>query len=117
MNLSPSWVPFLRSAGIDAVHWSGVGAPNAPDTELMEWARDNDAIVFTNDLDFSALLAATRGVGPSVVQTRMQNLLPSAIGSVILNVLVEHADQLHVGALVTVDNRGSRIRILPLKTD
>lgn len=70
MNLSPDWVPFLTSAGFDAVHWRSIGAANAADAELMSWARTNAFVVFTNDLDFSALLAMTRGTGPSDVWWR-----------------------------------------------
>ena len=33
MNLSPGWVSFLAEAGFEAVHWSDVGAGNAPDSE------------------------------------------------------------------------------------
>jgi predicted nuclease of predicted toxin-antitoxin system len=70
MKLSPVWVSFLQDAGIAAVHWASVGDARAQDTELMAWARTNDCIVFTNDLDFSALLALTRDTGPSVLQVR-----------------------------------------------
>lgn len=116
MNLSPTWVSFLEAAGIDAVHWSSIGAPDADDPELMAWARRNDAIVFTNDLDFSALLALTRDSGPSVLQTRTQDLMPSGIGAMIVKVLHDCNEHLRAGALITVDEHGSRVRILPLKT-
>jgi predicted nuclease of predicted toxin-antitoxin system len=84
MNLSPSWVPYLEAAGVAAVHWSAVGRPHASDSELMNWARANDCVVFTNDLDFSALLAMTRGSGPSVLQLRLENLFPDASGHIVL---------------------------------
>jgi hypothetical protein len=29
MNLSPTWAPFLKGEGIEAVHWSAVGDPRA----------------------------------------------------------------------------------------
>ena len=35
MNLSPRWVGVLRLAGFDAVHWSTLGASNAPDAAIM----------------------------------------------------------------------------------
>ena len=35
MNLSPEWIPVLRSYGWDAVHWSAVGDPRARDAEIM----------------------------------------------------------------------------------
>ena len=52
MNLSPEWVPFLHEHGITAVHWSSIGAGNAPDTEIMQWARENGFVVFTHDWDY-----------------------------------------------------------------
>ena len=59
MNLSPAWAGFLREAGIEALHWSNAGKPDASDHELMQWADDHGYTVMTNDLDFSAILAAT----------------------------------------------------------
>jgi predicted nuclease of predicted toxin-antitoxin system len=35
MNLSPRWVDVLADAGIEAIHWSALGAYNAPDSEIM----------------------------------------------------------------------------------
>lgn len=42
----------------------------------MAWARANDRIVFTHDLDFGRLLALAGRVGPSVMQVRTQDVLP-----------------------------------------
>jgi predicted nuclease of predicted toxin-antitoxin system len=114
MNLSPIWVSFLNQAGVDAIHWSAVGQANAPDAELMDWARTNGCVVFTNDLDFSALLAMTRGTGPSVLQLRLQDLLPDSVGDVVLRVLQQQQLSLATGAIVTVADSGTRVRILPL---
>lgn len=55
MNLSPDWVDELMSHGFEAVHWSHVGDPRAPDRTIMEWARSRDFVVFTHDLDFRQL--------------------------------------------------------------
>ncbi|GEM_PF-404880 len=70
MNLPPSWVGFLQREGFEAVHWSTVGDPRSSDASIMAWARENDFVVFSHDLDFSALLAATQAIGPSVVPRR-----------------------------------------------
>ncbi|WP_437539747.1 hypothetical protein [Sorangium sp. So ce726] len=35
MNLSPTWAPFLKDEGVEAVHWSAIGDPRAQDRELM----------------------------------------------------------------------------------
>jgi predicted nuclease of predicted toxin-antitoxin system len=42
----------------------------------MEWARARKYIVFTHNLDFGSLLAATGVDTPSVVQVRTQLLKP-----------------------------------------
>ena len=115
LNLSPVWAGFLRAQGIEATHWSEVGDLRAPDSEIMQWAREHDFLVFTHDLDYSALLAATRASGPSVVQVRTQDVLPAAIGSLLIRVLGEHAAALEKGAILTVDALGARVRILPIE--
>ena len=56
MNLSPRWVDLLTEAGIETVHWTSVGPINAPDGEIMAFARSSGFIVLTHDLDFSAVL-------------------------------------------------------------
>jgi hypothetical protein len=40
--------------------------PRPPDVEILTFANEHDFVVSTNDLDFSAILAAGAG-GPSVV--------------------------------------------------
>jgi predicted nuclease of predicted toxin-antitoxin system len=42
MNLSPRWLDLLTGAGLEAVHWSTLGAGNAPDLEIMTYAKAND---------------------------------------------------------------------------
>ncbi len=51
MNLSPRWVGVLRTAGIEAMHWSENGAATAPDETIMAFARAGGWVVLTNDLD------------------------------------------------------------------
>ena len=42
MNLSPRWVAALTEAGVEAAHWSTLGAHNAPDPVIMAYASAND---------------------------------------------------------------------------
>jgi predicted nuclease of predicted toxin-antitoxin system len=80
----------------------------------LAWARANDFVVFTHDLDFTTLLALSHATGPSVLQIRTQDVLPSAIGRLVIRVLQQHEAALTQGALVSVDDLRARIRILPL---
>jgi predicted nuclease of predicted toxin-antitoxin system len=114
MNLPPGWVGFLRQEGFEAVHWSEVGDPRSSDTAIMTWAHDHGFVVFTHDLDFSALLAASHAAGPSVIQVRTQNVMPAAIGRDVVRVLRLCAAQIEDGAVVSIDKMASRVRILPI---
>jgi len=71
--------------------------------------------VLTHDLDFSAILAATKGKKPIVVQVRAQNISPEAIGTHIVAALRHTGAELADGALLTIDPDRTRIRLLPLQ--
>lgn len=114
MNLSPRWVTLLAGAGLEAAHWSTLGANNAPDVEVMAFAKANSYVVLTHDLDFSAILAATHGDKPSVVQIRAEDVSPDAIGRPVIDALRQMAGELEDGALLTVDPSRTRLRLLPL---
>ena len=57
MNLSPRWVDFLVSEGIEAAHWSQVGKADAADVEIMGYAASHNCIVLTHDLEVHDRLA------------------------------------------------------------
>ncbi len=116
MNLTPLWIPLLESKGYKTKHWKDIGSISAPDTEIMEWARKNDYLVFTHDLDFGALLFATQVKAPSVLQLRCEDVRPKSVGDVVLHILSKAEKEIEQGALIIVDLRRSRIRLLPLKS-
>lgn len=114
MNLSPRWVSRLVDAGFEATHWSTLGSPDAPDTEIMTFAKDKGYVVLTHDLDFGAILAATHGEKPSVAQIRSGDVSPDTIGHLVINALRQMTTELKEGALLTIDPSRTRLRILPL---
>ena len=116
VNLSPKWVPVFKDAGLTAVHWSEIGSLQASDHEIMQWAKANKHIVFTHDLDFGTILAATNADFPSVIQVRTQNVDPAILSDFVLSALNEYKDHLEKGALIIMDQKKSRVRILPLKS-
>ena len=115
MNLPPKWVKLFSDEGWDAVHWSEVGAVNAKDQVILQWAKGNGYIVFTHDLDFGTLLAATDAKGPSVIQVRTQNVMPEALGETVVNAIKKFKNKLDAGALISIDQKQARARILPLR--
>ena len=115
MNLSPSWVGGLARHEFEAVQWSTIGAATARDDEILAWASGHGFVVLTNDLDFSAILAATSGHAPSVVQLRAQDLLSEAAMTVVARALQVHREDIEQGALLSIDEGGTRVRMLPLR--
>lgn len=114
MNLSPRWIVFLADAGFSAVHWSTLRRINARDEEIMAWASANHHVVLTHDLDFSSILAATKGTRPSVVQIRSEDVNPDVIGHKVVSAMLQMEQELMGGALVSVDPNRARVRVLPL---
>ena len=114
MNLPPDWCLLFEQQGWKSAHWSNVGDPKATDAAILGWARVQGFVVFTHDLDYGALLAATQAKGPSVIQIRAQDIMPEAIGSILIQALRRYESVLEQGAFISIDESRARIRILPL---
>ena len=114
MNLSPEWVQEFSRYNIEAKHWSDVGRFDAPDSALMDWARQNNHVVFTHDLDFGTTLALTKAEAPSVIQVRTQNVTINHLSKMVVSAVETYTDLLEKGALIVLDEDKKRIRILPL---
>jgi predicted nuclease of predicted toxin-antitoxin system len=117
MNLSPRLISSLSEAGLESLHWSSVGPPDATDAAIMAFARDNDYVVLTYDLDFSAILAVNQGHKPSIVQIRSVNLSPEYLGPALIALLRQMTTELEKGAVMTIDLPKARLRLLPFKAD
>lgn len=114
MNLSPAWVAYLAKHGIPAIHWSTVGNPAAPDTEIFEYARTHELVIFTHDLDFTTMLALARTHRPSLVQARVQDVAIASLGPSLIAALGQCARELENGAVVTLLPHRNKVRVLPL---
>ncbi len=116
MNASPEWAEPFQNAGFGCQHWSKIGDPKAADDFIFQWAAQNAFVIYTHDLDFGAILAATNARFPSVIQIRSQKFFPDDPESVlrIIHFLLEFEAILATGALVSIDEVSARVRILPI---
>lgn len=114
MNLSPAWVEVLREAGWETIHWSEVGQPTDPDEVILTWALEHQHIVLTHDLDFGSILAATKASAPSVLQLRGEDVSPDGSSALVMESLRRFETILKAGALVSIDTRRQRARVLPI---
>ena len=92
--LSPDWVDYFQSHGIDSRHWTAIGACDAEDFALFDYAQDHGMVIFTHDLDFGAILAQSKSSCPSVVQARVQDPSPEKIGGLVLKLLKQFEEEL-----------------------
>ena len=114
MNLPPTLAELLTNAGIDAVHWYTLGKYDAIDDEIMAYARNHDYIVLTCDLDFNTILSVTHGVKPSVVLLRRTQIKAEQMINLLSSSIVLYSDALKNGAILIIDNKKARLRLLPL---
>ena len=59
MALSPKTVKALRDSGYEAVRANELGMVKSKDRDILEYAKKNDMIVITADLDFGDILVIT----------------------------------------------------------
>jgi predicted nuclease of predicted toxin-antitoxin system len=71
-------------------------------------------VVFTHDLDFGSILAATQANSPSVIQVRTQDVSPRNLENLIISVMKQHMERIEEGSLIVIDQAKARVRILPL---
>ena len=114
MNLPPKLANILTVEGIESVHWSRVGSMDAEDSEIFSYAIQNDYIIVTCDLDFSAMLSITSDRKPSVIQIRTRNVPWNELAKVVEKSISQSARELNAGAILTIDAKKLRLRLLPL---
>ena len=115
MGLAPATGAFLRGHGHDVVHLSEEGLERWPDTHILEKAHEEERVLITHDLDFGDILAASGAALPSVVTLRLRNMRPERVNPRLREVLETHRSALFQGAVLTVSEALTRVRLLPVK--
>jgi predicted nuclease of predicted toxin-antitoxin system len=114
MNIPLRYLELLSDRGLNVVRWSEIGACDAEDTEIMNYARTNDYIILTCDLDFSAILSSTHERKPSIIQIRASIIHAQQAVELIAVALNKNAEDLEKGAILSIDMKNARLRLLPL---
>ena len=116
MNISPLTVGKLRKLGWNIVRVSEIMDVKTKDIKLINYARKNNKVFITQDLDFSMLLAVSGYEKPSVINLRLENAKPDSITNRIIEVVSELEKELEEGIVVSVDEISSRYRNLPIRS-
>ena len=105
---------LLRKRGWDAVHVREIAMRDATDREILARAAADGRICVTLDKDFHEALAGSHAAYPSVILLRWQNLRAQGVAEVIEATLARYDAQLDSGVAITVSQRATRVRKLPL---
>lgn len=114
MNISPKTVKVLQEMGWNILRVSEFLPAYASDQEVMELARQENRVVITQDLDFSALLALSGYDRPSLITLRMSISDPDTVAERLLEVLPRTEDVLLEGCVIIIHDATIRIRRLPI---
>jgi len=115
-GLPRSAVRHLAERDIAAEHVGDLGMATATDAEILEAARQRQAVVVTLDSDFHTLLATSHAVSPSVVRIRIEGLKGEPLATILQRVLAAVGAELEAGAVVSVTTDRIRARRLPIGT-
>jgi predicted nuclease of predicted toxin-antitoxin system len=115
LNISPNSIARLRQAGWDVVRSSELLPANASDEEILALARQEGRTIITQDLDFSALLALRGLDRPSLITLRLANSEPQEVERKLLESWILLNQVLTLPCAVTIDDRGVRVRKLPIE--
>jgi predicted nuclease of predicted toxin-antitoxin system len=115
MGLAQRTVLFLRAHGFDAIHLREQQLQRLPDEQIVQKAVAENRIILTHDLDFSRIVALSRGQYPSVVTFRLADMRAPAVNHYLQEVLDRFSAELSAGALISVTEQAIRIRQLPVK--
>jgi predicted nuclease of predicted toxin-antitoxin system len=114
MGISPLTVRYLQEMGHEATHLHSLGLDEMSDSDILQKAQCEDAILLTHDLDFGELLALRRALMPSVITFRMRDMTPGNVNRYLRQILEQHTGVLSTGCAMTVSERRIRVHRLPL---
>lgn len=113
-HISPSTVEFLRSLGHETIRVDEALSAEARDLEIVEFARRQNRVILTQDLDFSAIIALSGRSSPSVISLRLSSARTETVNELLASQLPRLEEEASRGVLVTIEDRRVRVRPLPV---
>lgn len=115
MNISPQTVTALQEQGSDIIRVSEVMSGTASDLEILEFARQENRVIVTQDLDFSMLLALGGYNKPSLITLRLSLTDPNIVTQKLIDTIPQVEEILIEGGAVTIEDASVRTRRLPMR--
>lgn len=115
VHISPITVKELQKAGYTITRVTDHLPSTASDSEIIQLASKEQAVIITQDLDFSAIIVQRGLNSPSVISLRVTDAKPGIITSILLNVLPSIEAFIAKGAIVSIDEYGYRVKQIPIE--
>jgi predicted nuclease of predicted toxin-antitoxin system len=116
MGIAQSTGRYLRARGHDVVHLVEEELASLPDDRVVAKAQEEGRAIVTHDLDFGRIVALGGHSVPSIVTLRLGDMRPTRVNAALEAALQAATPSLEKGALVTITDRGIRVRALPIDT-
>jgi predicted nuclease of predicted toxin-antitoxin system len=115
-DMGVSWrvVEWLRAEGHDAIHLREQQLHRLPNGGIFTKAADEQRVILTWDLDFTEIVALSETRLVSAVVFRLLNTRSENVIRRLARVLSESARDLEEGAIISVEDRRHRVRLLPI---
>ena len=114
VHISPTTVNELQQAGIEIKRITDKLPASASDEQIIDLAIKENAIIITQDLDFSDLIVQSGLTKPSVISIRINKPIPNRVTDILINLLPKITEELSKGCIVSVSETRFRIRQLPV---
>lgn len=114
-NMPRSFPRILRQLGYAAIHVSDVGLTSTKDRIIVSFAEKVGDVIITFDLDFTTIVATENLPFPSIITFRLPELNQADFETIMSQHLESLLPALEKGALITINERGIRIRYIPVR--
>lgn len=115
IHISPVTIDTLKKNGYDIYRITDKLPATSSDNEITRLAIEERAVIITQDLDFSAIVAQSGLNGPSVISLRVANARPDIVARILIAVLPLIEVELREGAIVSIDEKEYRVKKLPIQ--
>jgi len=115
MPLSPRLVEWLNEQGHSSIHATKAGLDRASDVEILQYARKNEMVILTADLDYPRMLALTGASEPGVILFRGGNYSEREIEERLAVAFQAIAPEELASSVVVIEKERIRKRRLPLE--
>jgi predicted nuclease of predicted toxin-antitoxin system len=106
---------IFRSLGYECSHVPERGIHRASGEDIATAAAAEGSVVITLDADFHALVAVRRLQFPSIIRPRREGCRAEEVVRIPQPVLFRYEAQLRNGCLISVKERQTSIRSLPIE--